>query len=251
MQRFRLVHFALLALLLTLNACGSGNKNTSVNTNPSLPAPLSAAPATVTTAPGQPAVFTITAQSATPPSVPIALAISGLPTGTTAAFSPTQVTLTPGTNSGTSTLTITPPVGTPNGAYPLVVRGTIGSTLFGTTQVTLNVQPAGTAQGFQLSVTPPSAAVTRNIPATFTVTVTPTGGFADTVTLSVEGGSSNLIVRSPTPASLTLNGTNSAQSTFMVSLASGVTLGSSDTLTIRAVSSTTSQTATVTVQSQP
>ena len=69
----------------------------------------------------------------------IVLSVSGLPSGTTANFSPAQIS-SPGT--GSSTLTISAGAVTPTGSYPLNLTGTAGS-LTHSNAITLNVANVG------------------------------------------------------------------------------------------------------------
>jgi hypothetical protein len=102
---------------------------------------------------------------------------SSLPAGATCSFSPASIT---GANS--STLTISTVATTPVGSYPVTVMGTSGS-LAHPADLTLTVKAA--SGSFSLSPpTPASATVTAGGSATFTTTVTPSGGFDGTVTLA-------------------------------------------------------------------
>ncbi len=85
------------------------------------------------------------------------------------------------TGSQTSTLTIAAGSSTPAGNYTATVTGTSGS-LAHPAQVALTVQAAAS---FSLSSpTPSSMTVTAGSAASFTTTITPSGGFAGTVTLT-------------------------------------------------------------------
>src|SRR3989454_12822151 len=74
---------------------------------------------------------------------------------------------------------------TPPGSYALTITGASG-TLTRTTSVTLAVNPAPVPD-FILSANPASQSVVQGAGTTYTVTITPSGGFTAAVTLSVSG----------------------------------------------------------------
>ncbi|HEY1305657.1 MAG TPA: galactose oxidase-like domain-containing protein [Vicinamibacterales bacterium] len=98
----------------------------------------------------------------------------GLPSGTTASFTPSSVT-----GSGSTTLAVSTSASTPPGTYILTINGTSGP-ITRSTNVTLVV-----AGDFSISVSPMSRTVTRGNNATYTVSVSPGAGFTGSVTLSV------------------------------------------------------------------
>jgi hypothetical protein len=140
--------------------------------------------------------------------------VSGLPSGTTANFTPSSVA-----GSGSSTLTVKTSSSTPAGTYTLTIAATSG-TLTHTTQVALAVT------NYSLAVSPGSQAVSRNSKTTYAVTVSALGQFTTRVTLSVKGlpGQTNA---SFSPGAVTGSGT----STLTVSAGLGAQSGSY-TLTI-------------------
>jgi hypothetical protein len=86
-------------------------------------------------------------------------------------------------------LTVATTASTPTGSFPLTITGTSG-TLVHSTTVTLVVGAAGGGGDFALSATPSSRSLT--VPpdpnsTTYTITVTPSGGFTGAVALSVSG----------------------------------------------------------------
>jgi subtilase family serine protease len=103
------------------------------------------------------------------------LGVTGLPSGVTAAFSPTA-TIT----SSKVTFTVGP--STPAGSYPLTVNGTSGS-LSGTTVITLTV----VSPSFSLSTSPASLTVPRSTSGSSTLTVLDQNGFTGSVNLGVTG----------------------------------------------------------------
>jgi hypothetical protein len=101
---------------------------------------------------------------------------SGLPAGGSCSFNPASVT-----GSGSSTMSIQTAASTAPGNYTVTVTGTSGS-LAHPASVALTVTGAGAS--FSLSApTPAVATVTAGGAATFATTITPSSGFAGTVTL--------------------------------------------------------------------
>lgn len=97
---------------------------------------LSAAPSTQTVGAGTNANFTVTVTTNSAFTGNVALGISGLPSGTTAAFSPGSLA-----QSGTSTLTVTTTTNTASGSYPLTITGTNGNLVL-SAMVTLTINGA-------------------------------------------------------------------------------------------------------------
>jgi hypothetical protein len=140
---------------------------------------LTASPSTESVASGGAASYTVTVTPASGFTGDVALAASGVPAGSTAAFSPT--TITGGT--GTSTLTVSTSTSTPVGASTITVTGTSGS-LTHTTNVGLTVTvPAD----FTLGVSPGSQTVAAGSSTSYGVTVTASGGFTGIVDLTATG----------------------------------------------------------------
>jgi subtilisin family serine protease len=140
---------------------------------------LSASPASQTVAPGASTSYTVTVTSTGGFTGTVTLSASGLPAGASASFNPPSVT-----GSGSSTMTVTTSSTTPTGTSTLTITGTSG-TLVHTTTVTLVVSNPGA--DFAISASPASQTVVRRGSTSYTVTVTPTGGFTGTVTFSVSG----------------------------------------------------------------
>lgn len=234
--------------LSLLVGCGGGD---GFNNNPTTRLPLQITPATVNGTPGQPVLYTVTAQSATLPAAPVVLSVTGLPPNAAAVFNPPQIGLSAGALTGASQLTITLDRTTPTGSYPLTIQGNTGNAAFGTAQTVLNVPQVGNQQSFTLTVNPPSTTVFANAPANFNIMVTPTNGFSGTVTLSISGGGGDVNVSNPAPGILTLNGTQPENASFSVSRAPGAIGNSSATLTITATGGSVTQTTTVIVETRP
>jgi hypothetical protein len=141
-----------------------------------------------TTATVNTAVASGTAESVT-------LTASGLPSGTTAAFSPATVTA-----GGSSTLTITTSASTPAGTYPIAVTGTAASASHATT-FTLTVSGSGGGS---------NAVVNGGFETGSLSGWTVASGTASAVTTPVHSGSHAAIVGATTETS----GTSKLQQTF-------------------------------------
>ena len=142
---------------------------------------VSASPASQTVVQGNPASYTVTVTPSGGFSSPVSLSLSALPAGASASFNPNPIN----NGSGNSTLTITTSASTAAGSYPLTITGTGGGLTHSTT-VTLVVNSAS-SPNFSISASPSSQTVTQGNPASYTATVTPSGGFASTVNLSATG----------------------------------------------------------------
>jgi trimeric autotransporter adhesin len=114
----------------------------------------------------------------------VTLDCTGLPNGAACAYDPNPVTPPPNGSAGSS-LTVTVGGGVPVGTYTFQARG-IGGGLTRTFNMTLEVTgpPIG---DFTISAVPPSQTVKKGLSTSYTVTVTPSGGFNGVVTLGVTG----------------------------------------------------------------
>jgi hypothetical protein len=139
---------------------------------------LGASPSSQTVAAGGSAAYTATVTAVNGFTGTVSLAASGLPAGASASFNPDSVT-----GSGTSSLSVATSASTPAGSYTITITGTSG-TLTHATSVTLVVTGPG---DFALSASPASRTVRRGSSTSYTVTVTPSGGFAGVVTFSLTG----------------------------------------------------------------
>jgi len=157
---------------------------------------LSASPSSVTATQGGNGSSTITVTPSGGFTGDVALSIGGLPSAVTAAFSPAST-------ATTSTLTLTVGGTVPAGSYTLTINGSasVGSR---TTTVILNVQPAAS---FSLSASPSAVSVTQGANGTSAITVTPSGGFAGTVSFGVTG--------LPTGVTAAFNPTSSASASTL------------------------------------
>jgi hypothetical protein len=208
------------------------------------PAPtfaLDATPASQTVTQGQPTTFnaTVTAQNGYTGSG--TFSVSGLPANTTFDFSPAGFS----GGSGSSTLTINTAANTPTGSYAVTITATdSGGTPVQFTVVTLTVN-APAAADFTINATPGSRSNKRGSSDTYSVTVTPSGGYNETVTFSVSGlpagTSSNF-----SPASVAGGGS----STLTIQTTIPTTPKGTYTLTITGTGATKTRSTTVTLRVQ-
>ena len=193
---------------------------------------ISASPTSVSVVAGSTGTSTITVAVAGGFDSAVALTASGLPTGVTAAFSPTPVT-----GAGSSTLTFTVAAGTAAATSTITVTGTSGSTKE-TTTVSLTTTTAATPS-YALSASPTSVSVVQGSTGTSTITSTVSGGFDSAVTLSASGLPTGVTAAfSP----ISISGTGSSTLTFTVG--SSAAAGTS-TITVTGTSGTTTKTTTV------
>ena len=193
---------------------------------------LSASPSSVTVVQGNSGNTTISVTPSGGFTGSVSLSASGLPSGVTASF---------GTNPTTSTsvLTFTASATATTGTATVTITGTSGALSHSTT-VTLTVNSASTGN-FSLSASPSSQTVTAGNSASYTATITPSGGFTGSVTLSVSGLPSGATARfSVNPVA------GSGNSTLTVNTSSSTPTGSY-TLTITGTSASPSLTHSTTV----
>jgi subtilase family serine protease len=192
---------------------------------------ISASPGTQTVAQGSSANYGITVTPSNGFNSAVSLSVSGVPTGGSAAFSPNPA-------ADSSSLSITTSTSTPAGTYSLTITGVSGS-LARTTSVTLVVSPPA-PPGFSLTASPASQTVKRGSSTTYTITITPTGGFTGSVTLSVKGlpsRTTGTFSPDPTTDSSTLTITTSSKTrTGTIKLTiTGVSGGLTSTTTVTLV----------------
>src|SRR3989441_1425616 len=108
----------------------------------------------------------------------VAFRASGFPTGASASFSPNPAT-------GSATMTVSTTATTATGSFSGTITGTSG-TLSHTASVSLVVN-AGAVPDFSLSATPALRTVTQGGSATYTVNISPSGGFTGLVTFRASG----------------------------------------------------------------
>jgi len=147
----------------------------------------------------------------------VALTASGLPAGVTASFTPSSTT------GGSSTLTLAASSTAATGPATITVNGTGGGLTRSTTVgLTVNVVAA---PNFTLSAAPPSLSINRGASGTSMITITRTGGFTESVTLSASGLPSGVTATFAPPS------TTGGSSTLTLAASSTATLGAA-TVTI-------------------
>ena len=194
---------------------------------------VSATPPSETVTAGSPASYTVSAVPSNGYTGTVAWRVSGLPTGASGTFNPTSTA-----QGASSALDVTTGSSTPAGSYTVTISGTDGTHTH-TAQVSLVVQAQAPVGDFTIGAGPQSQTVSRGGKATYTVTVTPTGGFNGSVALSVTG------VPSKTSASFNPSSTT-ASSTLTVSTQRPATRGTY-TLTITGKSGALTHTTSVTL----
>ncbi len=170
------------AYQLTISAT-SGSLSHRATVALEVPAPpdftLSASPASATTTAGGSVSYTVDVGSLNGFADAVALTLSGLTASqATWAFSPASVAA-----AGTSTLTLATSASLPPGTYPLTITGTSGGTAHAVAVALAVSQPPA----FALTASPAQRTVTAGSNTSYTVRVTPSGGFNGTVALSVTG----------------------------------------------------------------
>ena len=169
----------------------------------------------------------------------IALTATGLPTGVTAAFTPTSIAA-PG--SGSSTLAITVASTAVAGTYSITVTGTSGSTVV-STSVSLTV--TGTSTGtFTVSISPTSGYLDQGQSGYGVVTTTVSGGFDSAISFSASGVPSG-VTYSFSPTSIAAPGSGTTD--FNLTVSRTAPTGTS-TITITATGGGVTKTTTLTFQ---
>ena len=189
---------------------------------------LSASPTSLTIVQGTSGSSTITVNPTGGFTGSVTLSASGLPAGVTATF---------GTNptTGSSVMTLTASGTATTGTSSVLVTGTSGA-LTHTTSVSLTVNAAATPN-FSLSASPSSLSVTQGSSGNLLITVTPSGGFTGSVSLSASG----------LPAGVTATfGTNPTTSTSVVTFtASGTATTGTASITITGTSGSLTHTTSI------
>jgi len=193
-----------------------------------------ASPASQTVTPGGSTSYSVTISPTGGFSGQVNLSVSGLPSGATGSFTPNPAT-------ASSTLSVTTSTNTPTGSYTLTITGVSGTLTHATTVSFVVSVPS--SPDFALSASPASQTVTPGGSASYSVTISPIGGFSGQVNLSVSGLPSGATGSfSPNPAT--------ASSTLSVTTSTNTPTGSY-TLTITGVSGTLTHTTTVSLTAAP
>ena len=205
---------------------GSTTRTATVNLTVNAPDfALAVAPATRSIGPGQSTTYAVSISPSGGFTSDVNLSVSGLPAGATAEFSPNP-------SGSSSTLTVTTSAATPGGTSALVITGIAGALTR-----TMNASLTVTAPDFTLGATPASRSVIPGGAASYTISITPGGGFTGDVAFSVSGLPAGATAEfTPNPA---------AASTTLVVTTTAATPGGSSTLTITGVSGALTRTTTV------
>src|SRR5207247_2413709 len=169
--------------------------------NPPPDFPLSGSPASQTVPQGGSTSYSVTMSPAGGFTGQVTLSVSGLPVGANGTFTPNPAT-------ASSTLSVTTSPTTPTGTYTLTITGVSGS-LTHTTTISLVVNAP---QDFTLSASPASQTLPQGWSTSYSVTISPTGGFTGQVTLSVSGlpsGANASFTTLPLPDALPISVTTS------------------------------------------
>jgi hypothetical protein len=189
---------------------------------------LSASPSSLSVTQGSSGNSTITVTPSGGFTGSVSLSASGLPAGVTATF---------GTNPTTSTSVVTLSASSTatTGTSTVTITGTSGS-LTHTTTISLTVNGVATPD-FSLSASPASLTVKQGTNGSSTITVTPSGGFTGSVTLS----------NSALPSGVTASfGTNPTTSTSVLTFtASSTATTGTSTITVTGVSGSLTHTTTI------
>jgi uncharacterized membrane protein len=142
---------------------------------------LALAPTSVTIPAGNDAVAAVNVvpiPGSTSPFAPdVTFTATGLPADAAALFDPNP-------SNGLTTMRVRTSAAAATGSYKVTVTGTSGT--FSHSVVLTVVVEKGNVGGFGISATPNSASVAPGATATYTVAITPSGGFNSTITFAVK-----------------------------------------------------------------
>jgi subtilisin family serine protease len=156
---------------------------------------VSVTPTTASTVAGGTVSYTVSVNAVNGFAGDVTLGLSGLSASQgTASFTPPVIT----GGTGTASLSVTTATGLAQGTYPLTVSALSGPAVHGAAAVLVVTPPPD----FGLAATPASATVNAGSAATYTTTVTATGGFTGTVSLSASGLPATVGAAAFTPASV-------------------------------------------------
>jgi subtilase family serine protease len=181
---------------------GSGTQNPSFS--------LAASPTSLSVAAGSSGTSTITSTVSNGFDSAVTLSASGMPSGVTAAFSPSSIT---GTGSSTAKFTVASTAAA--GTYSITITGTSGSTT-STATVSLTVTTTTQKGAFTVSVSPTSGSLDQGQSGYAVVTTSVSGGFDSAISFSATGQPSGVTV-SFSPASIAAPGSGSTDMNITVS----------------------------------
>jgi Pro-kumamolisin, activation domain len=196
---------------------------------------LTAAPSNLSLVQGTHVTSTITVTPGSGFTGSVTLAVSGLPSGVTAALSPA-------TTTKTSTLTLNATTSAKPGSYTAMITGTSGSNK-NTTPITFTVTGA---PSFVITATPTSLTAVRGSSANTAIALAPENGFSGPVTLTASGLPSGVAasfspISAAQPATLTLTANGSAalgaHTVTITGASGGISSKATVTLTITAAPS--------------
>jgi len=162
---------------------------------------IAASPSSQTVTPGGATSYSVSISPTGGFTGQVTLSVSGLPGGASGSFAPNPAT-------ASSILSVTTSTSTPTGSYTLTVTGVSGTLTHTATVAVVVNAPVD----FTLGASPSSQAVLQAGSTSYGVSITPTGGFAGSVTLSVSGlpgGASGSFAPNPATTSSTLSVTTS------------------------------------------
>lgn len=113
--------------------------------------------------------------------MPVDLSVTGLPAGVSASFNPTSHT-----PPFDAVLTISASETAATGTFNVQVKAEHGSYIQDTKTITLEVKPRAQPD-FVINVSPPSITINKGEKATYSVGISPSGGFSSSVSLHVSG----------------------------------------------------------------
>lgn len=158
----------------------------------------------------------------------VSLSASGLPSGVTASFSPSNAT-------SASTVTLNASTSATAGAYTVTITGASGS-LRSTATISLTISAAAK---FTIAASPASLSISQGASGTSTITVTPQSGFNGTVSFSASG--------LPSGVTATFSPATTAQKTTLTLTAAASAAAGTSIVTITGASGTAISATTLTL----
>src|SRR5207302_156232 len=150
----------------------------------------------------------------------VSLSADGLPAGASASFSPNPAT-------GSATMTVSTTATTSTGSFSATITGTTGN-LSHTASVSLVVNAAA-LPAFPPPPSPDPQTVTQGGSTTYTVNISPSGGFTGLVTFSASGFPTGATASfSPNPATGSATMTVTTTTTTSTSSCSATIIGTTD-----------------------
>src|SRR5271163_4044927 len=227
---------------LTISATGGGVTKTQTFSLTVAPAPsfsLSASASSASVAAGASTSITLSTSGLNAFSSAIAISVTGLPKGVTAAFAPASIA-SPG--SGTSKLTLTSASTASTGNSTLTISAT-GAGVTKTLTLTLTVSPA---PSFSLTANSSTATIAKGASTSLTLSATGQNGFTSSVALSLTGFPKG-VTATFSPASLSPSSIGTAAASKLTLTASSTATTGASTLTVTATGAGVTKTQTITL----